>query len=117
MKKMRLVILIVLCVLPAGAGSFGLSRPAEVSDLHEIAFVKAGTAVEVNVLIRGEFGNDVFRLTKPERLVFDISPNDIIPAAPRTEIQWGGDPESPNGKVQYRGRPAGLRPGDGRRQL
>ena len=90
MKKIRLVILIVLCVLPAGAGSFGLSRPAEVSDLHEIAFVKAGTAVEVNVLIRGEFGNDVFRLTKPERLVFDISPIDIISAAPRTEIQWGG---------------------------
>jgi hypothetical protein len=90
MKKIRLVILIVLCVLPAGTVSFGSSRPAEVSDLHEIAFVKAGAAVEVSVLISGEFGNDVFRLTKPERLVFDISPIDTISAAPRTEIQWGG---------------------------
>jgi len=90
MKKRRLVILIVLCVLPAGTGSYGLSRPAEVSDLHEIAFVKAGAAVEVSVLIRGEFGNDVFRLTKPERLVFDISPIDTISAAPQTEIHWGG---------------------------
>jgi hypothetical protein len=90
MKKIRLVILIVLCVLPAGAGSFGLSRPAEVSDLHEIAFVKAGAAVEVSVLIRGEFSNDVFRLKEPERLVFDISPIDTISAAPQTEIHWGG---------------------------
>jgi len=90
MKKMRLVILIVLCVLPAGTGSYGSSRPAEVSDLHEIAFVKAGAAVEVSVLVSGEFGNDVFRLTKPERLVFDISPIDTISAAPKTEIHWGG---------------------------
>ena len=90
MKKTSLVILIVLCVLPAGTGSYGSSRPAEVSDLHEIAFVKAGAAVEVSILIRGEFGNDVFRLTKPERLVFDISPIDTISAAPQTEIHWGG---------------------------
>jgi hypothetical protein len=90
MKKTSLVILIVLCVFPAGTGSYGSSRPAEVSDLHEIAFVKAGAAVEVSILIRGEFGNDVFRLTKPERLVFDISPIDTISAAPQTEIHWGG---------------------------
>jgi hypothetical protein len=44
----------------------------------------------VSVLIRGEFSNDVFRLTKPERLVFDISPIDAISATPQTEIHWGG---------------------------
>jgi hypothetical protein len=90
MKKIRRVILIVLCVLPAGTGSYGFPRPADVSDLHEIAFVKSGAAVEVSVLIRGEFGNDVFRLTKPERLVFDISPINTLSAAPQTEIHWGG---------------------------
>ncbi len=90
MKKIRLIFLIVLCVLAAGAGSYGFSRPAQVSDLLEIAFVKTETAVEVSVLIRGEFSNDVFRLTEPERLVFDISPIGALSAAPQIEILWGG---------------------------
>lgn len=90
MKKKRLVLLIVFCLFAAGGSTYALSRSAQVSDLQEIAFVKAGATVEVNILISGEFSNDVFRLTEPERLVFDISPIQTISAAPQTEIHWGG---------------------------
>jgi len=62
----------------------------EVSDLQEITFVKAGAAVEVSIRVRGEFGSDVFKLTEPERLVFDVSPIDTISAAPQVEINYGG---------------------------
>jgi len=100
MKKIRLVVLIVFCVLSAGGSSYGVSRSAQVSDLQEIAFVKAGAVVEVSVLIRGEFSNDVFRLTEPERLVFDISPIQTISAARQTEIHWGGILRARTGKFK-----------------
>ena len=90
MRKERFLALIVLAVLLAGSGSYAFSGQVEVSDLHEIIFVKAGAAVEVSIRIRGEFGNDVFKLTEPERLVFDVSPIDTISAAPQMEINWGG---------------------------
>lgn len=90
MRKAKLFVPIVLAVLLAGSGSYAFSGQAEVSDLQEITFVKAGAAVEVSIRVRGEFGNDVFKLTKPERLVFDLSPIDTISATPQTEINWGG---------------------------
>lgn len=90
MRKARPFVPIILAVLLAGSGSYAFPGQAEVSDLQEITFVKAGAAVEVSIRVRGEFGNDVFKLTKPERLVFDLSPIDTISATPQTEIYWGG---------------------------
>lgn len=90
MIKERFLVPIVLAVLLAGSGSYIFPGRVEVSDLQEITFVKAGAAVEVSIRIRGEFGNDVFKLTEPERLVFDVSPIDTISAAPQMEINLGG---------------------------
>jgi len=90
MIKARVFVLIVLADLLAGSGSYIFSSRVEVSDLQEITFVKAGATVEVSIRVRGEFSNDVFKLTEPERLVFDISPIDTISAAPRMEINFGG---------------------------
>jgi hypothetical protein len=90
MRKARPFIPIVLAILLAWSGSYAFAGRVEVSDLQEITFVKAGAAVEVSIRVRGEFGNDVFKLTKPERLVFDLSPIDTISATPQTEIYWGG---------------------------
>jgi len=90
MRKARPFVPIVLAILLAWPGSYAFAGRVEVSDLQEITFVKAGAAVEVSIRVRGEFGNDVFKLTKPERLVFDLSPIDTISATPQTEIYWGG---------------------------
>jgi hypothetical protein len=90
MRKARFFIPIILAILLAWSGSYAFAGRVEVSDLQEITFVKAGAAVEVSIRVRGEFGNDVFKLTKPERLVFDLSPIDTISATPQTEIYWGG---------------------------
>jgi hypothetical protein len=90
MIKARVFVPVVLAVLLAGSGSYVFPSPVEVSDLQEITFVKAGAAVEVSIRVRGEFGSDVFKLTEPERLVFDVSPIDTISAAPQVEINYGG---------------------------
>ena len=90
MIKARVFVPVVLAVLLAGSGSYVFPSRVEVSDLQEITFVKAGAAVEVSIRVRGEFGTDVFKLTKPERLVFDVSPIDTNSAAPQMEINYGG---------------------------
>jgi len=90
MIKARVFVPVVLAVLLAGSGSYVFPSRVEVSDLQEITFVKAGAAVEVSIRVRGEFGSDVFKLTEPERLVFDVSPIDTISAAPQVEINYGG---------------------------
>jgi hypothetical protein len=90
MIKARVFVPVVLAVLLAGSGSYIFPSRVEVSDLQEITFVKAGATVEVSIRVRGEFGSDVFKLTEPERLVFDVSPIDTISAAPQVEINYGG---------------------------
>ena len=102
MIKARIFVPVVLAVLLAGFGSYIFPGRVEVSDLQEIAFVKMGAAVEVSVSIRGEFSHDVFKLTKPERLVFDVFPIDTISAAPQMDIDFGGVLRARTGKFKTR---------------
>jgi len=102
MRKETFFVPIVLAVLLACSGSYAFSGQVEVSDLQEITFVKVGAAVEVSIRVRGEFGSDVFKLTEPERLVFDVSPIDTISAAPQMEINLGGVLRVRTGKFKTR---------------
>jgi len=102
MIKARVSVSVVLAVLLAGSGSYVFSGRVEVSDIQEITFVKAGGAVEVSIRVRGEFSSDVFKLTEPERLVFDVSPIDTISAAPQMEINLAGVLRVRTGKFKTR---------------
>lgn len=88
MTKRRIFVPVVLAVLLAGP--YLISRPAAVSELSAIRSAKTGTAVEVTIVVSGDFSNDVFRLTEPERLVMDLTPVDKISVSPQVDINAGG---------------------------
>ncbi len=88
MKATRLFASVVLAALLAATCL--TAGPAAVSELTAIRAVKSGTAVEVMIVVSGDFGNDVFRLTEPERLVMDLTPVDKISVPPQTEINAAG---------------------------
>ena len=80
--------------LAAGILLWALPGPASASpvatDLVSVTFVKEAPGVVFSVLIRGEFGNEAFKLREPDRLVVDISPIDGMPAPEQSEINAGG---------------------------
>lgn len=88
MKATKLFTPIVLATLLAATCL--TAGPAAVSELTAIRAVKSGTAVEVMIVVSGDFSNDVFRLTEPERLVMDLTPVDKISVPPLTEINAAG---------------------------
>ena len=85
MKMNRCLLAAIMIALLAGAGAV-LAGPAQEAELQAITVEKSADAVSVEILVRGDFGNDVFRLKEPERLVIDLSPIDVISAAPLVEI-------------------------------
>jgi hypothetical protein len=79
-----------LAGLVMATGAFAFPGPAEVSQLSAITFAKTDAGLEITIHVNGEFSNDVFRLTEPERLVMDLTPIEKISVAPQIDINNGG---------------------------
>jgi hypothetical protein len=88
MKNKRIFVPIVFAALIAAPCL--AAKTAAVSNLSAITFLKTDMGVQITIVVNGDFSNDVFRLTEPERLVMDLTPVDKVSVAPQVDVNAGG---------------------------
>jgi opacity protein-like surface antigen len=80
-----------LAAVLAVALSLAVQAPAsESAVVKSIGFIKTGTGLEVTVQIDGVYALETSVLTKPDRLVLDISPAEKLAALPSYEVNAFG---------------------------
>lgn len=88
--RSRIFTSLVLIIFLAVPFVHGRTLAGEDAEIIGISSMGSGSSASVVIRVRGSFGNEVFKLSNPERLVLDLSPVGAISAPTQIEINAGG---------------------------